>query len=105
MSFLLRKVSNMEQKGISLDDVIIQRKGLDFTHIDDEIVMMDISKGKYYGFNGVGSRIWELVAKPLIVNEVISILLKEFDVDDKICQDTVLTFLNKLYDEDLISIS
>ena len=90
---------------ILVEDVIAQKIGLDSTDMDNEIVMMDINKGKYYGFNSVGSRIWELIEKPLSVKEVISILLKEFNVDNKICEDTVLTFLNRLYNEKLITIN
>lgn len=90
---------------ISMEDIITQKLGLDSTYMDDEIVMMDISKGKYYGFNSVGSRIWELIEKPLSVKEVVSILLKEFDVDARLCEDTVLTFLSGLYDESLITIN
>ncbi|AWI06377.1 lasso peptide biosynthesis PqqD family chaperone [Clostridium drakei] len=90
---------------ISIDDVITQKLGLDSTYMDDEIVMMDISKGKYYGFNSVGSRVWEIIERPISIKEVVSILIKEFDVDAKTCEDTVLTFLNGLYNESLITIN
>ncbi|MFL0198645.1 lasso peptide biosynthesis PqqD family chaperone [Clostridium sp. WILCCON 0269] len=95
----------MEKKIISVEDVVVQRIGLDSTFMDDEIVMMDISKGKYYAFNSVGSRIWELIEEPLSAKEVISILLKEYNVNVSICTDTVLTFLNGLYNESLIKIN
>lgn len=95
----------MEKKKISVQNIVVQKSGLDSTYMDDEIVMMDISKGKYYGFNSVGSRIWELIEKQLSVREVISILIKEFDVDAKTCEDAVLIFLSKLYNENLITIN
>ena len=55
--------------------------------------------------NSVGSRIWTLIAVQHSVKDLISILLNEFDVDDKTCTDTVLDFLNGIYNEDLISIA
>jgi len=92
-------------KNISVNSVIVQKLGLDATEMDGEIVMMDLNKGKYYSFNSVGSRIWQLVEKPFSVNALISVLLEEFNVDEKTCEDTVLDFLNKVYNDELISIA
>lgn len=90
---------------INFDTVVRQKIGLDATDMDGEIVMMDIDRGKYYGFNSVGSRIWELIENPLAVRELYSVLLKEFDVDTKTCEEAVFEFLNRLTDEELISIN
>jgi hypothetical protein len=89
---------------VSMDTVVSQNKFLDSTDLDGEKVMMNINKGKYYGLNSVGSRIWELIDQPRFVKNIIAILLKEFNVDEKTCEDSVLGFLSKLYDEDLINI-
>lgn len=91
-------------KKISLETVIIQKTGLDTTNMDGEIVMMDIDRGKYYCFNEVGSRIWELIERKFLVRELIKVLLNEFEVDEKTCEDNVLIFLNRIYNEELISV-
>ncbi|AKA67165.1 lasso peptide biosynthesis PqqD family chaperone [Clostridium scatologenes] len=91
-------------KKISLETVIIQKTGLDTTNMDGEIVMMDIDRGKYYCFNEVGSRIWELIERKFSVRELIKVLLNEFEVDEKTCEDSVLIFLNRIYNEELISV-
>lgn len=93
-----------KNKEISLDTIVIRKKDLEATDMDGELVMMDINKGKYFSMNSVGSRIWELIEKEIAVNKVISILLDEFEVDEKTCTDTVLDFLKGIYNEDLISI-
>ena len=31
--------------------------------VDDELVMMDINQGKYFGMNQIGLRIWQLIQK------------------------------------------
>ena len=94
----------LKDREILIDNVIVQKIGLDSTDMNGEIVMMDINKGKYYGFNVVGSRIWELIEKPLEVKKIILILLKEFNVDEQTCENTVTAFLNRLYHDDIISI-
>jgi hypothetical protein len=95
----------MKHPQISIEDVITQKIGLDATDMDGEIVMMDLEKGKYYSFNEVGSRIWNIIEKPLVVKRIISILLDEFEVDEKACEESVLCFLDRIYNDELISVS
>ena len=92
-------------KIIFLDNIVTKKNGLDATDMDGEIVMMDIDKGKYYSFNEVGSRIWNIIEKPLTVKEIILILLDEFEVSEKTCEDSVLSFLSRIYNDELICIS
>lgn len=95
----------MDKNNIVLEgSIVIQKVGLDATNMDGEIVMMDINRGKYYCFNEVGSRIWELIEKQISVRELISILLGEFEVDEKVCKDAVLNFLNGIHKEELITV-
>lgn len=90
---------------IEISSIVSQKKGLDATDLDGESVMMDIDKGRYYNFNSVGSRIWELIERPTSVKEIIAQLLKEFNIDEKRCQAAVINFVNKLNDNELIEIS
>lgn len=90
---------------IGLNSIVAQKPELDAVDMDGEKVMMNLDKGKYFGMNSVGSRIWDLISKPQSVINLISILLIEYDIDIKTCEDNVLTFLEKMYKEDLIYIS
>lgn len=85
------------------NDVIVRNADIDSADIDGEIAMMNIEKGRYYGFNDVGSRIWELINTPVTIKQVTDILLKEYDVDVKECEKSVLEFINRLYNEELIT--
>lgn len=88
---------------ISFNTIIIQNKEIDATDMDGEKVMMNLNKGSYYALNSIGSRVWELIQQPQAVIDIISTLLEEYEVDAKTCQDCVLTFLNRLNEEELIS--
>jgi hypothetical protein len=94
----------MELKEIGIDTIVSQAAGLVAADMDGEKVMLNIEKGKYYGLDVIGSRIWELLEKPRVVRELLSLLLKEFDVEDETCQHDVLVFLSKLYDMGLVDI-
>ncbi|MCK9625818.1 MAG: PqqD family peptide modification chaperone [Bacteroidales bacterium] len=39
--------------------------------LDDNQVMMHLEKGKYFGLNQVGKRIWELIEEPKSFSEII----------------------------------
>ena len=91
----------MKKKTITTDVVISQIEEIVASDIDGETVMMSIENGKYYGLDDIGSRIWELIEKPVKVSDLIDTLLERFDVDRGTCEKDVLKFLNEL-DEDKI---
>lgn len=91
----------MKKKIITTDIVISQIEEIVASDIDGETVMMSIENGKYYGLDDIGSRIWELIEKPIKVSDLIDTLLERFDVDRETCEKDVLKFLNEL-DEDRI---
>ncbi|SMC98173.1 lasso peptide biosynthesis PqqD family chaperone [Sporomusa malonica] len=91
-------------KEILDDTIVVQAPGLIAADMDGETVMLNIEKGTYFGLDGIGSRIWELIEKPHTVRMVVVGLLKEYDVEEKTCQDDVLTFLNQLFAQGLIQI-
>lgn len=92
----------MTHNGICSESIIRRNEDLLSSDIDGEIVMMSIENGSYYGVNPIGSRIWDIVRNPVKVSDIISVLLKEYDVSKDICENDVLTFLNTLYNEHII---
>jgi hypothetical protein len=72
--------------------------------VDDEIVMLSPDQGAYFGLNTVGSRIWELIARPRPVAEVCAALNAEYEVDDLTCRAEVLAFLRQLEEARLIEV-
>jgi len=72
--------------------------------LDDEVVMMSVEKGCYYGLDPVGARIWELLESPKTVNEVVDDLLEAYEVEREVCERETIAFLQSLIDEDLAEI-
>lgn len=89
---------------LNLNSIVIRNKNLDTTSIENEIVMMNLDKGTYYGLNGVGSRIWEIIDESKLINGIVSILTAEYNVEQSICEENTIIFLNRLYEEELIYI-
>ena len=91
--------------GINLDTVINKNLEIDDTDLDGEKVMMNLDKGEYFMMNEVGSRIWEIISEPINVKGIIENLCSEYEVDEETCKDTVMEFLGRLNNAELISIS
>ena len=91
--------------GINLNTIINKNLEIDDTDLDGEKVMMNLDKGEYFMMNEVGSRIWEIISEPVNVKGIIDTLCSEYEVDEETCKDTVVEFLRKLNNADLISIS
>ena len=91
--------------GINLDTIINKNLEIDDTDLDGEKVMMNLDKGEYFMMNEVGSRIWEIINEPMNVKSIVDALRSEYEVDEETCKDTVIEFLGRLNNADLISIS
>jgi len=70
--------------------------------LDDELVMMSVERGSYYGLDPVGSKIWELLEEPLTVSELVSKLVDIYDVDQSVCERETIEFLESMQDEKLV---
>ena len=70
--------------------------------IQDELVMMDIKKGKYFTLNPVATRIWVLLDKPLDIDEICNQLLIEYEVDTDQCRQEVEELLSEMVKLELI---
>ena len=90
---------------IKTESYIKRNKEVFASEIDDEVVMMNVDTGKYYGMDTVGSRIWELIAEEIQVREVINKLMEEYDVEEEQCEKDVLEFLNELYENKLVQVT
>ena len=54
--------------------------------------------------NEVGSRIWELIEGNTPIVNIIETLTNEYDVDEETCESTVMEFLGRLKNADLIKV-
>jgi hypothetical protein len=64
--------------------------------LQDELVMMDTDKGKYFALNPVATRIWDLLEQPLSVDELCGSLLDEYDVEPEKCHSEVVKYLDQM---------
>ena len=102
--FSWKVVEVKKDYGVNLDSVVSKNEEIDDTDLDGEKVMMNIDKGQYFIMNEVGSRIWELIEGNTSIVNIIETLTNEYQVDEETCENTVMEFLGRLKDAELIKV-
>lgn len=72
--------------------------------IDDDLVMMSVDQGEYYGITGVGSQVWEMLAEPISVENITRYICAKYAVDKTSCQTDIQSFVEELLQLGLASI-
>ncbi len=71
--------------------------------VDDELVGMSIEAGTCYGFNGVATRVWELLAEPRSIDELSATLVDEYDVEAETCRRDLVALIDTLREQGLVT--
>lgn len=87
---------------ISPQNVFVQGQGHIASDMGGETVMLSVRNSKYYNLGEVGGRIWELMAAPASVQQVIDALTDEYAVERAECERQVLEFVSMLAEEGLL---
>jgi len=87
------------------DTTIVKRNPkIVFNQVDDDLVMMDIDQGSYFGLNPVGAAIWSRIENEISVGDLINKLLDEYDIDASVCKNDTLAFLESTVEKGFIQI-
>ena len=66
------------------------------TNMDGETVLLDLSTGRYYTLNRLGSLIWELCTGTQTISDIHAVLCNRFDVAPERALDDLVTLVNQL---------
>ena len=80
------------------------RKSQSSSVLGTETIVLNYELGNYYELNEMGSFIWSLLQanKMSTVMEIKERMLAEFDVEESVCQEELMSFLENLFHEKLI---
>lgn len=82
----------------------IQNKEIDSSDLNGEKVMMNLNLGMYFGLNDVGSRIWDFLKEEKALEQIVESLIKEYNVEMEECKVQVQDFLDRLKENELITL-
>lgn len=78
------------RSSFSIPEHVLARK------LDDEMVLLNLDSGEYFGLNDTGTRIWELLAGGSACDEVVDRLTDEFEVTAEVAASHVTTLCDEL---------
>jgi len=94
----------MESAVITKNSVVKVSKDQVSCDMGGEAAILSVTSGIYYGLNAIGSRVWSLIQEPTNVNDVLEILLKEYDVDPALCEHDLFELLQQFAVKGLLEI-
>ena len=89
---------------ISKDWVVAMTPQVVTANLGEEVVVLDLKEGIYFGLGSVGARIWTLLQEPVAVHEIERVLLEEYDVEAEECHEEVLRVISQLIEWKLVEV-
>lgn len=74
------------------------------TVLDGETVLLDLSSGRYYTLNRVGTAIWEQCTAGATMNQILAVLSSRFDASSERIADDLISLVTQLSHEGLLTL-
>lgn len=76
-----------------------------FHELHGETVLLELSRGVYFGLDEVGTRVWQLLAEGRSLQETVAALVDEYDVSEEQGAEDLLALVRELEERRLVEIS
>lgn len=80
----------------------IQNKTIVQSKIGEEVVMLDMESGFYFGLNSVASVIWGMLAEEIGFEQLIDQLMAKFEVERSLCESDTQELLEEMLEKNII---
>ncbi len=87
---------------LSSDAVFRRSTDASAATVDDLVVLLNIDAGKYHGLNAVGSLVWDRLAEPRSIQQLVADLTRRFEVDLDTADAATRAFLSDLAQRGLV---
>lgn len=89
---------NIKNEKIKISDDIVISK------MDNRAVLLNLKSGAYFELNEVGLCIAENIKNLTTLDNIKSIIIKKFDVEEQECEDDIKLFLEQLSERDILEL-
>ena len=89
---------------LSPNTIIAKRPDLLASQVDDEMVMLDMESGNYFGLDSIAADIWNLLEQPISITALCQRLEQEYQVDHQQCLADTTEFLEQLLANNMIEV-
>ena len=70
--------------------------------VDSEALLIHLSSGDYFSLDSVGTRIWESIDGSSTIQDLVDLVLEEYNIDRDQAVTDVLRLVEQLADEGLV---
>ena len=89
---------------LTLNSIIQRDPEIIAAEADQDLIMVSIASGCYYGLSDVAREIWDAIEHPKRVSDLVGGLAASYDVNPSLCEEQTLSFLEALLDEGLLQV-
>jgi hypothetical protein len=90
---------------ITRRSVVVAAKEQLSAHVNaTSAVIAGFRKGRYYGLDKVGARVWELVQQSIAADDIRRTITAEYNVGPEECEADLLSLLEQMEEEGLIEV-
>jgi hypothetical protein len=94
----------MTTVAVTVDTVLVRDSEPLPTTVDEEVIVLSVRAGAYFGFNRIGSEIWNMLSEPRRVGEILDTLAQSHEVDLDTMTRDVTQFLQTLIERRLVRV-
>ena len=87
---------------ISLETILSAPKSVMARRVGDEVIVLDLARGEYYGLPAVGARIWELLVDGKSLVQISNLIAIEYEVESAKAVSDLLQLVTDLCDKGLL---
>ena len=76
-----------------------------FHELSGETVLLELSRGVYFGLDEIGTRIWQLLGESRSLQETVAVLVDEYEVTEQQGAEDLLALVRELEERRLVEVS
>jgi hypothetical protein len=89
---------------LTLDTVVEASRDHLASDLPDETIILHLPRSTYFGVDGVGRDVWELIRQPTSVRDVRNALVQRYDAAADVIEKDLFAFLEELHENELITV-
>jgi hypothetical protein len=90
---------------IEVTSLFVASSDVVLSDLPDGIALLDLTAGKYFSLNAVGAHVWKNLQSPIGINQIVTSVCDNFNVENSVCKVDVYALLQSLVEADLVKLS
>jgi Coenzyme PQQ synthesis protein D (PqqD) len=104
LGIMLRRQRILARSRITIECILVQDHEPIGADLDGGGMVLSVRAGAYFGFNATANEIWQMLAEPRRVEQIIASLSEGHDVDTQTIARDVTLFLQTLLNDRLVRV-